>query len=309
MRLRRSDGHARRLAGAQRELLGGLRVHRSSVTRHDLLWKGRNRRSRLRRCRSIRRRTVAELGELRALTGDENGAQRVAWTPTWVTCEGVAGRQARRAPARGGGGRSRQPVVDAARRLGARRPARRSHRLGPERRLARRLPERRRRGRGAAPDRGGGHAARDGAARQLGRRGGRPLRPLPLRLVGGRRLDGRPGRPARAEGPRRCRASGRAARARSRPRPRARGALAARERRRLPGAAHRAGAGARVDGPAARRRARHLRRRAPPDHLARPGRACRLDADGPAPRRARRRGQARARAARDRRRAPATAPC
>jgi hydantoinase/carbamoylase family amidase len=29
-------------------------------------------------------RTVAELRELRELTGDENGAQRVAWTPTWV---------------------------------------------------------------------------------------------------------------------------------------------------------------------------------------------------------------------------------
>jgi len=28
-------------------------------------------------------RTVAELRELRALTGDENGAQRVAWTDTW----------------------------------------------------------------------------------------------------------------------------------------------------------------------------------------------------------------------------------
>ena len=28
-------------------------------------------------------RTVAELRELRELTGDENGAQRVAWTPTW----------------------------------------------------------------------------------------------------------------------------------------------------------------------------------------------------------------------------------
>ncbi len=30
-------------------------------------------------------RTVAELEELRALTGDENGAQRVAWTATWET--------------------------------------------------------------------------------------------------------------------------------------------------------------------------------------------------------------------------------
>src|SRR3954452_14614576 len=31
------------------------------------------------------RRTVAELEELRELTGDENGAQRVAWTETWET--------------------------------------------------------------------------------------------------------------------------------------------------------------------------------------------------------------------------------
>ncbi len=29
-------------------------------------------------------RTVAELRELRELTGDENGAQRVAWTATWM---------------------------------------------------------------------------------------------------------------------------------------------------------------------------------------------------------------------------------
>ena len=30
------------------------------------------------------KRTVSELKELRALTGDENGAQRVAWTDTWL---------------------------------------------------------------------------------------------------------------------------------------------------------------------------------------------------------------------------------
>src|SRR2546423_14559039 len=30
-------------------------------------------------------RTVAELEELRELTGDEKGAQRVAWTDTWET--------------------------------------------------------------------------------------------------------------------------------------------------------------------------------------------------------------------------------
>ena len=29
------------------------------------------------------KRTVTELEELRELTGDENGAQRVAWTDTW----------------------------------------------------------------------------------------------------------------------------------------------------------------------------------------------------------------------------------
>jgi hydantoinase/carbamoylase family amidase len=33
-------------------------------------------------------RTVDELRELRELTGDENGAQRVAWTDTWVTAKG-----------------------------------------------------------------------------------------------------------------------------------------------------------------------------------------------------------------------------
>ena len=32
-------------------------------------------------------RTVAELRELRELTGDENGSQRVAWTPTWATAK------------------------------------------------------------------------------------------------------------------------------------------------------------------------------------------------------------------------------
>ena len=31
------------------------------------------------------KRTVAELEELRELTGDGNGAQRVAWTDTWET--------------------------------------------------------------------------------------------------------------------------------------------------------------------------------------------------------------------------------
>ena len=30
------------------------------------------------------KRTVTELKELRSLTSDENGAQRVAWTDTWL---------------------------------------------------------------------------------------------------------------------------------------------------------------------------------------------------------------------------------
>ena len=34
------------------------------------------------------KRTVAELQELRALTSDENGAQRVAWTDTWLRARG-----------------------------------------------------------------------------------------------------------------------------------------------------------------------------------------------------------------------------
>ena len=83
---------------------------------------------------------------------------------------------------RGGDRRGGQPVVHAPRRVGARAADRRPHRLGAERRLARRLPQRPRRRRGAAPDRRGRHAAADGPARQLGRRGRRALRPLAVRL-------------------------------------------------------------------------------------------------------------------------------
>ena len=40
-------------------------------------------------------RTVAELEELRELTGDENGAQRVAWTDTWAAArEWLSGKVA-----------------------------------------------------------------------------------------------------------------------------------------------------------------------------------------------------------------------
>src|ERR1700716_3295620 len=41
------------------------------------------------------KRTVAELEELRELTGDENGGQRVAWTDTWENArEGLGGKVA-----------------------------------------------------------------------------------------------------------------------------------------------------------------------------------------------------------------------
>ena len=145
-------------------------------------------------------RVVAQLRELQALTGDDERrpARRLdgrRGTPAraWLA------ELARGPPARASS--ATRPGNDWWTLRGdvrARRPDRRPHRLGPERRLARRVPQRRRGRRGAAPDRRGGHAARHGAARQLGRRGGRPLRPLALRLLRGGRLDARPGRAAGA---------------------------------------------------------------------------------------------------------------
>ena len=145
------------------------------------------------------KRTVAELRELRELTGDENGAQRVAWTETWERArEWLRGSSSRSTGAEESIDEAGNQWFTLARRVRARGAHRRPHRLGAERRLARRLPQRRRRRRGAAPRRRGGDAAGHGAARQLGRRGGRALRPQPLRLERGRRLDGRPGRAAPA---------------------------------------------------------------------------------------------------------------
>ena len=68
----------------------------------------------------------------------------------------------------------------------------------------------------------------------------------------------------------------------------------------LPRAAHRAGAGARIDEQTDRRRARHLRRRAPPAALRRPGRAFGIDADPDAARCVPGRRGKRARVPRDR---------
>ena len=249
------------------------------------------------------KRTVAELQELRELTGDENGAQRVAWTETWATARRVAARQARGRPARD------EEIDEAGNQWFTLRGASERALLigghidsvpnggwldgclnvmaGVE--VLRRIA-------------GGGHAAAHRAARQLGRRGGRALRPLALRLLGRRRVDGRPGRAAPAHRretasrcPTRCASTASTSTARSRRGSQLESAAAYLE-------LHiEQGPGARVDGPPARRRARHVRRRAPPDHLARPGGARGLDADGQAPRRARRRGEARARDPADRR--------
>ena len=135
-------------------------------------------------------RTVAELEELRALTGDENGAQRVAWTETWerareflraaVAPTGAveeideAGNQWFTLPGRSdkalliGGHMDSVPNggwLDGCLNVMA----------GVE--VLRRI---------AAE----GEPRGDRPPRQLGRRGGCALRPLAVRLVGGRRVDG-----------------------------------------------------------------------------------------------------------------------
>ena len=98
-------------------------------------------------------RTVAELRELKELTGDDNGAQRVAWTETWERArEWLRGKLA---------GCPAEEEIDAAgnqwftlRGASDKGAAdRRPPRLRAERRLARRLPERHSRRRGAAPAR------------------------------------------------------------------------------------------------------------------------------------------------------------
>ena len=62
-------------------------------------------------------RTVAELEELRELTGDENGAQRVAWTDTWEQARAFAARRRSRGPARSR--RSTRPATSGSRCRGA----------------------------------------------------------------------------------------------------------------------------------------------------------------------------------------------
>ena len=150
-------------------------------------------------------RTVRELEELRELTGDRDGAQRVAWTETWETArawlrEKVAPTGAEYELDQAG---NQWATLRGA--LRARAADRRPHGLGAEWRLARRLPERAGRPRGAAPDRRRGHAAGHRAAGRLGRRGGRALRPQPVRLQLGAPARWRSRGSGRLEGSRRHR--------------------------------------------------------------------------------------------------------
>ena len=141
-------------------------------------------------------RTVEELKELRELTGDANGAQRVAWTETWERARTWLGDKL--------GGLPLEYEVDEAgnqwwtlRGVSERAVLIGGHIdsvpnggwldgalnvvAGVE--VVRRLAEDRR-------------ARGDRASGRLGRRGGRAFWPLALRLVCGGRLDGRPGRAA-----------------------------------------------------------------------------------------------------------------
>src|SRR5919109_1549534 len=142
-------------------------------------------------------RTVAELKELRELTGDENGAQRVAWTDTWEQARAWLRDKVAETGAT-------EEIDEAGNQWFTLRGA-------SERALLI-----------------GGHI--DSVPN-----GGWLDGCLDVLAGGGRRrgLDARPGRSAAAEGRGRRAAAGGAGGVRRRPRPRHRGAATARERRRL----------------------------------------------------------------------------
>ena len=138
-------------------------------------------------------RTVSELRELRELTGDENGAQRVAWTPIWAQAKDWLGSKLDGLPLE-------YEVDEAGNQWWTLRgESERAVLLGGHidsvpnggwldgclnvvaaAEVLRRIAD-------------GGDASRHGSPRQLGRRGRRPLRPVAFRLLRGCRLDGRPG--------------------------------------------------------------------------------------------------------------------
>ena len=105
--------------------------------------------------RSTRRSRPGSCASSRELTGDEDGAQRVAWTDRWIAARDWLRARLAEIPGRRGPHRpGRQHLGGAAGRERAQRGRRRPPRLGARRRLARRRAERRRGAGGAARDRG-----------------------------------------------------------------------------------------------------------------------------------------------------------
>ncbi len=85
------------------------------------------------------KRTVAELKELRALTADANGAQRVAWTDTWLKAREWFAQKLSGLPVEHHYDRRRQQLGHPARRIRKIPAHRRPSRFRPQRRLAGRL--------------------------------------------------------------------------------------------------------------------------------------------------------------------------
>ena len=149
---------------------------------------------------------IADLRELDRLTGGPDGARRVCWTPEWQAArdflrerlgeiEGVTVEEDEAATC------GRRCLAGRARRDGRRRVA---PGLRAERRLAGRGARRDGRGRGAAERAAEDRPGALSRARGLRRRGGRALRPQPVRQLGCRghaRCGGARG-PARRRGPR-----------------------------------------------------------------------------------------------------------
>ena len=85
------------------------------------------------------KRTVSEVEELRELTGDANGAQRVAWTGTWARAREWLGDKVADTGAAEEIDQAGNQWFTLGGRLRPRAPNRRAHRLRAERWVARRL--------------------------------------------------------------------------------------------------------------------------------------------------------------------------
>ena len=158
-------------------------------------------------------RVIADLRELARRTSDEHGAQRLCWSPIWRRARASFGELL---------GRARSSKAESTRRATSGRGSRAPIRRRPRWRSAptsTRVPDggwldgalgvMAGRSASCAPGRNGGEpAAAAAGAGRLGRRGGRALRPQPVRQLGLRR----DARPAGARGAARRRGSARSPR-------------------------------------------------------------------------------------------------